>query len=380
MVFHLSLIEIKSPQVSRTLLSILADLSNAWMVSTRPLTSKSPSSGTNPFVTVPSVPITIGITVIFMFQSFFSSLARSRYKSLFSLLFSSLFGRFFLVFLLLFFLLTFFFSFFFFLTITRSARLAKIRWSFVPQNLREFWASHFLGRILDFAYTISWFWSNLNSLHNSQWITFPTQSCLVLYSLCANLLHSLIMWLIVSSHSPYNLHLFSCLVYFCFDIVIPYGAFFFVLKLQDIQFLSKGFPFLAMSKFSLVRCRLFVAWNIHTVVFLPIFVFWLLSLFTPLVFHISVSWSLSDSKSPQVSITRLRILSNAVIWIVSTRPPTSKSLLLLLFTPLEFFTSVLADGFSLEFEWQKFSSSLQDSSRDSEQCCHLDSLNPSANF
>ena len=39
-------------------------------------------------------------------------------------------------------------------------------------------------------------------------------------------------------------------------------------------------------------------------------------------------WSLSDSKSPQVSRTRLMILavlSNAVIWIVSTRPPTSKS-------------------------------------------------------
>ena len=43
-----------------------------------------------------------------------------------------------------------------------------------------------------------------------------------------------------------------------------------------------------------------------------------------MVFH----WSLSDSKSPQVSRTRLRILavlSSAVVWIVSTRPPTSKS-------------------------------------------------------
>ena len=43
-----------------------------------------------------------------------------------------------------------------------------------------------------------------------------------------------------------------------------------------------------------------------------------------MVFH----WSLSDSKSPQASRTRLRILavlSNAVVWIVSTRPPTSKS-------------------------------------------------------
>ena len=55
----------------------------------------------------------------------------------------------------------------------------------------------------------------------------------------------------------------------------------------------------------------------------------------------------------------------------------------LLFTPLEFFTSVLPDGFSLEFERQQVSSSLQDSSQDSgrsQQCCHLDSLYPSANF
>ena len=39
-------------------------------------------------------------------------------------------------------------------------------------------------------------------------------------------------------------------------------------------------------------------------------------------------WSLSDSKSSQVSRTRLRILavlSNAVIWIVSTRPLTFES-------------------------------------------------------
>ena len=39
-------------------------------------------------------------------------------------------------------------------------------------------------------------------------------------------------------------------------------------------------------------------------------------------------WCLSDSESSQVSRTRLRILavlSNAVVWIVSTRPPTSKS-------------------------------------------------------
>ena len=74
MVFHWSLIDRKSPQVSRTLLSILAVLNNVvvWMVSTRPLTSKSNSPFSNPLVTVPNAPITIGIIVTFMFHSFFS--------------------------------------------------------------------------------------------------------------------------------------------------------------------------------------------------------------------------------------------------------------------------------------------------------------------
>ena len=75
------------PQVSRTLLSTLADLNNAvvWIVSTCPLISKSSSSSMNPLVTVLSTPITIGITINFMFNSFFLSLERSRYLSLFCL-------------------------------------------------------------------------------------------------------------------------------------------------------------------------------------------------------------------------------------------------------------------------------------------------------
>ena len=55
-------------------------------------------------------------------------------------------------------------------------------------------------------------WSNLNFLHISQWITLPTKSCLALYSRCANLLHSLIIWLMVSSLSPHSLHLLFCWV------------------------------------------------------------------------------------------------------------------------------------------------------------------------
>ena len=74
MVFHWSFSESKSPQVSRTLLSILAVLNNAvvWMVSTRPPTSNSSSPFSNPLVTVPNAPITIGKIVTCMFHSFFS--------------------------------------------------------------------------------------------------------------------------------------------------------------------------------------------------------------------------------------------------------------------------------------------------------------------
>ena len=89
MVFRWSLSDSKSPQVSRTLLSILAVLSNAvvWIVSTRPLTSESSRPFNNPLVTVPNAPITIGTIVTFMFHSLFNSLARSRYLSFFLLSF-----------------------------------------------------------------------------------------------------------------------------------------------------------------------------------------------------------------------------------------------------------------------------------------------------
>ena len=73
MVFNWSLSDSKSPQESRTLLSILIDLINAivWIFSTRTVISKSSSPCTNPLVTVSKAPITIGIIVTFMFDSFF---------------------------------------------------------------------------------------------------------------------------------------------------------------------------------------------------------------------------------------------------------------------------------------------------------------------
>ena len=85
MVFHLSLSDRKSPQVSGTLLNILADLNSlaVGMVSTRSTISRSSSHFNNPLMTVPRAPITIGITVTFMPHNFFSlpSQGRDTYPS-----------------------------------------------------------------------------------------------------------------------------------------------------------------------------------------------------------------------------------------------------------------------------------------------------------
>ena len=77
MLFYWSLSDSNSPQVSWTILSILAVLRNVviWMVSTRPPTSR---PFNNVLVIVPKTPITIGTIVNFMFDSFFNSLASSR--------------------------------------------------------------------------------------------------------------------------------------------------------------------------------------------------------------------------------------------------------------------------------------------------------------
>ena len=73
MVFYWSLSDSKSPQVSRTLLGILADLSNTIvsMVSAPPLISSSSSSCTEPLKTIPRATIVIGMIVTFIFPNLF---------------------------------------------------------------------------------------------------------------------------------------------------------------------------------------------------------------------------------------------------------------------------------------------------------------------
>ena len=130
-----------------TLLSVLANLNNSvvWMASARPLISKSSSPCINLWVIVRRVPITIGITVSFMFHSFFNS---SNKVQVFILLFTSF--QFYSV-------VSqdskvhnsvssLFFFFFSLLIIIRSGRLvARLSDPLVCQNSWGVSASHFLG-------------------------------------------------------------------------------------------------------------------------------------------------------------------------------------------------------------------------------------------
>ena len=113
MVFHWSLSGSKSPQVSRTLLSILVVLNNVvvWRVSTRPPTSKFFSPFSNPLVTVPNASITIGIIVTGVFHSFINSVAKSRYLYFFLHSFSFIMLLLFLLFFAFFYYFIFAFTF-----------------------------------------------------------------------------------------------------------------------------------------------------------------------------------------------------------------------------------------------------------------------------
>ena len=157
---------------------------------------------------MPKAPITIGTIVTFTFHSFFNSLARSRYLSFFSLslrfiLWSAGTAKSTILQIL--------FFFFFLLIIIRSGFLVEIRWSVcMLKSHRSLCVSRTGAGLCIYHLFV---WSNINFLHISQWITLPTQSCLALYSFCANLLHSLFIWLIVSSLSPHSLHLlFYCVL------------------------------------------------------------------------------------------------------------------------------------------------------------------------
>ena len=213
------------------------------MVSTRPPPSKSSRPFNNRLVTVPKAPITIAIFVTFVFYSFFNSLARSTYLPHFSHSFSFILwsaGTAKSTILRL-----FFFFFFFLLIIIRSGLLAEIRWSVCMSKFQRSLCVSFswTGAGLCIYHLLAW--SDLNFLHISQWITLPTQSCLVLYSFCANLVHSLIMWLMVLYLPLHSLHLLFCCVLSILALIwFVLMALFCAAIRRDSVFLLK-FPFLS---------------------------------------------------------------------------------------------------------------------------------------
>ena len=249
MIFYESLSDNKSPLVSRTLHSILAVLNNAivWMVSTRPPTSKSSIPFNNPLATAPKAQIPFGIIVTFMFHNLFDSLARSSYLFFFSQSFSSIqwsagAAK-----------STIFEVLFSLLIITRSGLLTEIRrsvWISKPnRSLCVLFSRTGAGLCIYHMFV----WSNLNFLHISHYITLPTQSCLVLNSFCANLLHLVIMWLMVSSLSLHRLHLLFCWVLSILALIwLVLTVLFFLLRRDSLSLLK--FPF--HSHFQVLSCEM----------------------------------------------------------------------------------------------------------------------------
>ena len=159
------------------------------MVSTRVPTSKSFCPFSNPLVTVPNAPITIGIIVTSMFHSFLQSFSNPLILLFTFFQFYSVVSRDSKV--------DHFASSLFLLIIIRSVFLAEIRWSVCLSKSHRSLCVLFSRKGAELCIYHLFVWSNLNFLHISQWITLLSQSCLVLYPFCANLLHSLIMWLMV---------------------------------------------------------------------------------------------------------------------------------------------------------------------------------------
>ena len=184
------------------------------MVSTHPPISKSSRRFNNTLVTVPKAPVTIGVIVTFVFHSFFQF--PSKVSELILL-----------------------FTFFPFYSVDRrDSKVQNIASSpfccwlllglvfcsrlgdpFVCQIPIGVYVCHSPGQIcvvhIPFVRMVK-----SKFLAQPEWITFPTQLCLVLYSFCANLLHSLIMWLMVSSLLPYNLHHLIAIIIIIIIIII----------------------------------------------------------------------------------------------------------------------------------------------------------------
>ena len=202
LLFHWSLSDSNYPQVFRILLGILADLSNVvvWVVSILRLITSSPvptPGSQGPFrmhqlqmVLPSSLCSTVFFSVLqqgpsicqsFRFLFFFFSLCRppEKYNPQDTKFSPSLY-------------LSPSLSLSLSLFILGSIRLVLLTWNR--------WSDLKISRTDSCVYIYHLVvWSSFNLFHNSQWITFPAQSYLLLYFFCDTLLDPLTMLLIVSS-------------------------------------------------------------------------------------------------------------------------------------------------------------------------------------
>ena len=153
MVSHWTLRNNKFPEVSRTLLSTLADLNDAvvWRVSTRPLISESSSPFINPlwlYRTYHLQLVSLSLSYSIVFWVFFSSLARFWCLCFFSFSFS------FTKWLIKMAKSTIRQLLFFCCLSLGLVVWPRLRDPFISQNLRVVCASHFPGQILGCTYTI----------------------------------------------------------------------------------------------------------------------------------------------------------------------------------------------------------------------------------
>ena len=172
----------------------------------------------------------------------------------------------------------------------------RLRDPCVCQNLIGVTVCHFLGKVLGCAYTICSYCQISISCTFSSESPCPPSRVLSYTLSCANLLHSLIMWLIVLFLSPHSLHFLFC----------------WVLSILALIWWVLMVLFCAAIRRDSVSLYYYYYWPFHTS-------------FNRYFFHLS----LSDNKSPHISRTFLRILTDfnsAVVWMVSTIPLVSISL------------------------------------------------------
>ena len=116
-------------------------------------------------------------------------------------------------------------------------------------------------------------------------MSLQTQSCLVLYSFCANLLHSLIMWLKVSSLALHSVHLLFCCVLSILALVwlVVSALFCAAIRTESVSLLK--FPFLSHVQVLSIK-MLFIRRLKRPYYYYNYYHYYLLIRF----FHTSVSW------------------------------------------------------------------------------------------